>query len=151
MAKNPLRRVPVTLESTIVQMVADWQASAIAASNAKDRENANRTALFDALYAGSPEGTNHCMLPDGSKLSCDVKINRTIVRAELESARAYALQHNNAQLLGLLDRIVSYDPKVVVSEFKATSNEEKKILSYIVVEKLGLPSMELKPAAPEKE
>lgn len=144
MAKNPLRKIPAQFQDNIETLVAEWQKSLETAAEAKNAEAAKRTALYDAIFAGSPEGTNHAPLPNGDSLVCDIRINRTVNRAELEAARAYALNKNNAQLLGLLDRVVSYDPKVVVGEYKSASNEEKKILADIIVEKPGLPGLEVK-------
>lgn len=146
MAKKPILK---NSDNELPELTVQWDKAVSKLEAAKKAELELRNKIVEKAFAGAPEGTNSVELLNGTILKADIKINRTVVVAQLEAATAYAIEKGDQHLRDLLSAVIRYKPDVVVGAFKAASAEDKKRLGDIIQERLGTAQLEVKFATEE--
>lgn len=149
MAKAPVfvaASLGVAKELELTTAIELWREAAEKATLAVEAERAARQLLVDRYFPNLGEGTHTAALRDHN-LKYTNTINRSVVQEQFNAARAYAVEHKAEALLGLLDRAFRAKQEVVVSEWKALTAEQRKVLADIVTEKPGSPQLKYEPKA----
>ena len=148
MAKKPILK---NSDNELPELASKWDKAVSKLDAAKREELELRNKIVEKAFAGAPEGANSVELLNGTIIKADIKINRTVVVAQLEAATAYAIEKNDSHLRDLLSAVIRYKPDVVVGAFKAASAEDKKRLGDIIQERLGTAQLEVKFATGDED
>ncbi len=110
----------------------------LAADVARQRDI--RLYIVAKYFARSPEGTATLPLEFGKALKAGINITRTVNKTALDE---FNKTNTSNSLKAALDDLLTYDPKVSVTKWKALDPETKLALADIVIEKDGLPTLEI--------
>lgn len=126
---------------TFADALREWYQVNEHLSDVKARELLLRKRLFAEAFPSPTEGAkdNKHALSDGWILQGDYKINRTVDEAALTTLRSSG--HNVA---ALVDSVIRFKPEVKLKEWKALSDDDRRLLADLVIEKPGTPSLEVK-------
>ncbi|QZA70473.1 Gam-like host-nuclease inhibitor protein [Erwinia phage AH03] len=123
-------------------LILVWQESQKALAKAKEDEAQNRQnviALFEAEADAS--GVRNIDLGNGYKLKVTFKLNHKLtgdVAKMLEK-----LEKTGEEGKFIADRLVKFEPKLALTEYKNLSDKMRKIADEFIVTSPALPSVEL--------
>lgn len=145
MAKKPVQSVKSfdeTRKAELYVKLSAWHTAVNKQAEWRAKELELRSELA-AFFKDATEGTNTLELDYGKALKLNVKVNRSVDRAQLEAFKNLAIAAKDEDALKLLDTVVAYDPKVVVGEWKKLPKEDVLKLSDIITEKPGTPELSI--------
>lgn len=126
--------------------LADWLEAKDAAAQWTEIELTLRQELFTSQFPAPKVGSNKVKLgtihPYNSEMALigNHKLNYSIDRAAMEASKSLVEP-------GLMDKVISWSPKVKDTAFRALEGKDAEVFSSFITEKVGSPALELKPAA----
>lgn len=125
------------------ELIMQWEAAKLELDHWKERELHLRTKLVDSYFT-TDEGTQNLELGEGWKLKAVVKTNYTLITKDEALEKALSkLERFGAEGKFVAERIVTYSPKLSLSEYKKLDTKFRKIIDEVVVTKPATPSLEL--------
>lgn len=118
-----------------LQTLARWQEVKLAIKHLQEEERALRDGLFSGTFKDPTEGVNKHKLADGRELKGTYKINRTPIQELVHELPAR-----------LKNKVFKRTYALIVGEFKKLNDEDRHEVSAALVEKPGLPTLEIKEA-----
>lgn len=147
MAKKPVLSAKALSEeeqAAFYATLSEWKKAKDKAAEYAAKELELRNALVAKYFPNGTEGTNTMTLDYGKALKADIKVNRSVDRAQLNALLEIERpKGEESNILPLLDEVISYDPKVSVSAWKELAPEDKLLLADIITEKPGTPSLSI--------
>lgn len=145
--------------------MVEWFETAKQLADLKSKEMLLRLKIFKHYFPTPVEGTNSVSLPDGYIVKGVFKIQRDIDPAALEALQkltvgdAYEMLKSYGMVvegvdpaLPLLafmklspDKLVKYDPALAIKEYRALTEEQRRIFEQCMVIKAGSPSLAIAP------
>ena len=92
--------------------------------------------IFNSVFTEPKEGVNRVDIANGWKLKADYKYYRNIDEAALPAILKQLPE-------GSADRLVKYKPELKVRDYKALTEEQRKIFDEALVIKPGTPSLSI--------
>ena len=116
----------------------DWYKLQEDLSRIKNAEMLLRKKIFDHYFKAPKEGTNTQPLRDGYALKGGYVINRAVDVALLTNF------NEKLKSAGVsVDKLVKYEPKLAVSEYRTLTEEQRQLFDQVLVIKPGSPSLEI--------
>lgn len=133
--KTPAEAMP------LADAIAEWWRVDQHLADVKARELELRKRIFAEAFPSPTEGSANNKLPlsEGWILQGDYKINRSVDEAVVTS-----LRNMGPNVAALVDSVIRWKPEIRLKEWKALAQEDKILLSDLVVEKPGTPALEVK-------
>jgi hypothetical protein len=123
----------------LVPVLQQWDTAVAVLAKAKKTEEALRRKVFGMAFVNPKEGVNKYPLPAGYTLEGERKINRTADQSAINDEVRKSLAEKGI----ILDLLLKYKPEVVVGKYKELTIEQRNLLSEIITEKEGLPSIKI--------
>ena len=123
------------------EMLVAWRNAKITLDSALVTERELRGQVMQAYFADAPEGTHNFELGNGYKLRGVVKFNYSLNRDQTQVALD-KIERSGAEGKLLADRLVTFDPRLSVSEWRKLPDKYAKIFA---------PALTIKPASPTLE
>lgn len=152
MATKPAKSVttmPEADKKALYDKITEWNAAKAKAAEWTEKEMRLRKEIVAEYFADGTEGTNNFNLEWGKQLKADIKVSRSLVKAELEAVLLRERQKLNedpnykSNIMPLLDVIVEYEPKLVVGEYKKLDKDGMLLIADLVTVKDGAPGLSL--------
>lgn len=138
---NPTSPSPI-LSPELNQLLTEHKQAETLASQWTARERELRQAIFNYCFPKPVEGTgNLYRLPFDKTLVGDYKINYMVDRGLLDAEIKKGLTSN---VRPVIDKVISFDPKVRPGELKKLEREDLLLISPLITAKPGLPALEIK-------
>jgi hypothetical protein len=119
-------------------LLTKWYALAAEVKAATEAEMTLRKLIFDNAFPTPKKGRNLKRISHGMALVGTYKVNFSIDRPGLETAREFIP-------LELFQTVIEYSPRVKESAFNDLGDNERPLFSDFITMKPGAPSIELKP------
>jgi hypothetical protein len=130
--------------SSVLDLVAVWEASKADLDAAKIRESAARDAVIAAAFAPLNEGTNTKELDDGRKLKAVQEFEYALEKDEEKVSQALdKIRATGNEGTFLADRLVTYSPKLSVGEYRKLEKVYAKIINKVVTRKPKKPTLKI--------
>lgn len=131
------------------EQLARWNRASKELEEAKKEESELREYLTKNAFPKLEEGVNRVFFeaPDGQpyELVANCQMTRKLDALSLDAVFAQLPPTSDARIVG---NVVEYEPKLVNKGFKALPEEERRIVSQCLTEKLGAPQLSLNPFTP---
>lgn len=122
------------------EALAAWSEAATAAQIWGGREMLLRKIAFTKCFANPVEGSNELKLNQGWLLKADYPFNYKVAKSD--EMKAALAQITNAEL-------VKWEPRLSITQWRALSNEQRKLFEPFVTITPGSPNLKLlAPGAP---
>lgn len=153
MAKKPVLDVKTmdeTQKAELYALIGEWNKAKSKAAEwtAKEME-LRKQIVADFFPDDCAEGKNNMKLDWGKQLGYTKNISRKADKAqlaaaiELEAGKLKEDPNYKSNILPLIEEIISYDPVVSNSGYKALSAESQALLADIITIKEGAPTLAL--------
>jgi hypothetical protein len=116
----------------------EWYLANEQLAKLKAREMMLRKRIFNHYFPTPKEGTNDAELPDGYVLKATYPITRTVDEAGLS-----VLKEQFVEAKISTDKLVSYKPSLVVSEYRTLTAEQQQLFDQALIIKPGTPALEI--------
>lgn len=129
-------------------LILQWREAQQKLASAKDEEMSLRKRVLSEIYSFDPEalreGTENVELGQGYKLKAVFKIDYKLSN-ENEAVDKVLTKMEKAGAEGavLAERLVKWEPKLSISEYKNLPDKFRKLIDEIVTTKEATPSLEL--------
>lgn len=152
MAKKPVasvRTMDETQKAELYDTISEWHKAKAKAAEWTAKEMELRKAIGAKFFADATEGTNNLALDYGKVLKFTKTISRSPDKAQLnavlfeERKKLAEDPEYKSNVMPLIDDVISYEPKVSVSEWKKLDADQQKLLADVVTEKDGAPSLSI--------
>ena len=147
-----------------VEDLEEWKISSEQLARVKARESTLRKKIFTHYFPSPEEGTNNCLLPDGTKMVGKYPITRKVDEVKLAALRQYTIKDWREFLASLnvnveavpddalliqvmslkLDELVKWEPSLSISHYRELTAEQSAVFETILEVKPGSFSFELK-------
>lgn len=126
-----------------------WQKAKAQAEYWAATERELRNEIFATGFPQPKEGTNSLTLPNTWTLKAVHKMNYTLEKdvAKLKPIMASLIQSGLVERV-IANRLVTFEPKLSVSEYKKLPDAAVKLFADVLTIKPGAPSLELVPPKP---
>lgn len=148
MAKAPLFVVAAMhpdKKAAFFTALSNWFKAAREAELAKEKEQSLRRQIALEYFANAQEGVNTIPLDFGKQLKYTSVIGRTVDDAQLTGLRTVMKEQGKISVLTTIDNLFTYKPALIVKEWKAITDKERKIFADVVTEKPGMPGIAIEP------
>ena len=120
------------------EYISTWYALQEELKRIKASEMLLRTKIFGALFTSPEEGTTSIPLSDGWVLKGKYTINRDVDQASIDSMREKFIECGIST-----DKLLQYKPSLVMKEYRALTDEQRKVFDQALVIKPGAPYLEI--------
>lgn len=124
------------------ELIMQWEQAKTELDNWKIKELELRTKLVEENFINE-DGTQNLELGGGWKLKAVIKTNYSFTSKEALDKQLDKLERLGPEGKFVAERIVTYSPKLSLSEYKKLDNKFKKIIDEVVVTKPAAPTLEL--------
>jgi hypothetical protein len=152
MARKPVQSVTTLsaeAKQALYDKISEWHKAKAKAAEWTAKEMELRKELVATYFKDGTEGTNNFNLEWGKQLKADIKVNRTVVKDQLNAILVLERQrlaedpNYKSNIMPIIDTIVEYEPKLVVGEYKKLDAEQQKQVADLVTVKEGAPGLSL--------
>lgn len=129
-------------------LIMEWNEAKSALDAAKEKESELRKRMVDECFPHNPdsEGTENLELGEGWKLKTVFKQNRRLGNKNGETDKALTkIEKMGAEGEIIADRLVKWEPKLSLSEYKKLPAKMKKIIDDVITTAPGTPTVSLVP------
>jgi hypothetical protein len=147
----------VAPDQLCVEDVQEWRDKAAQLAKIKASEMLLRQRVFKHFFPAPGEGTNNAQLPDGTKIVGKYPITRKVDEGKLAALKAWTVADMRAYLESLgvttqgvpdetkvtdflkisVDKLVEWDPKLSITEYRTLTAEQMTIFDSILEIKPG--------------
>lgn len=147
--------------------ITEWETTAEDLTRIKTREMMLRQKVFKWFFKEPAEGVNNAVLPDGTLVKGNYKLNRSVDIEKFEAVKKFQigdLLHFLASLhvdvarfdssmrvvdaMGIkLDKLVEWKPSLVLSEYRTLTAEQCAVFEMALEIKPGSPELTVKAKA----
>lgn len=127
------------MSKKIEALITKWIEADTARAKWVAEEMRLRKELAEALFTNPVEGSNNKIkVGHGKAIQMTYKINRSVDKKVLDELR------EKPNIAPLIASVIKYKPELKITEFKALTADDVKLLAPAIIEKPGAPDLELK-------
>lgn len=137
---------PAEVVKTNDQLIGEWEQAAKQLAHYKTVEAAARKAMVDRMFPDNKgaSGTKNVDLANGYKLKAVFKLNYTLDNKDDAVDKALSkIEKLGEAGVFIAARLVKWEPKLSVSEYKDLEPKFKKIIDEVLKISDGTPSVEI--------
>jgi len=126
------------------QLILEWDKAKKELARIKDLEMSLRLQVVETEFPEhTTDGTENSDLGGGYKLKAKFGINYSFSDREALDNALSAIEKMSPEGEYIAERLVKYDPKLSVAEYKKLDEQYRRIIDKVIVTKYATPTLEL--------